>query len=62
VPTALAGQLIVFETIAALAYAFTLRKSLPSVLTLLGVALLVVGVVWGLRARPVVPAAAVQPG
>ncbi len=52
VPPALAGQLIVFETLAAVAYAFVLRKTWPSALTLAGVGLLVAGVVWGLRARP----------
>ncbi len=50
-PTALAGQLIVFETLAALAYAFALRGRWPSGLTQLGIALLVVGVLWALRAR-----------
>ncbi|MEI8304387.1 MAG: DMT family transporter [Burkholderiales bacterium] len=49
-PTALAGQLIVFETLAALAYAFALRGEAPGPLTLSGVALLVAGVVLGVRA------------
>ena len=48
-PTTLAGQLIVFETLAALAYAWTLRGHGPDALTLAGVALLVAGVVWALR-------------
>ena len=48
-PTTLAGQLIVFETLAALAYAWTLRGHGPDALTLCGVALLVAGVVWALR-------------
>jgi drug/metabolite transporter (DMT)-like permease len=61
VPPALAGQLIVFETLSALAYAFVLRRSLPSALTLLGIALLVAGVVWGLRARPSAAAADAHP-
>ena len=52
-PTTLAGQLIVFETLAALAYAFMLRGQWPEPATLLGVALLVAGVVWALRERPV---------
>jgi drug/metabolite transporter (DMT)-like permease len=52
-PTTLVGQLIVFETLAALAYAFLLRGQAPEPLTLLGVVLLVAGVVWALRARPV---------
>ena len=51
-PTSLAGQLIVFETLAALAYAYILRGQAPGPLTLLGVALLVAGVVWALRVRP----------
>lgn len=51
-PTTLVGQLIVFETLAALAYAFALRGRAPQPLTLLGIALLVGGVVWALRVRP----------
>ncbi len=51
-PTTLAGQLIVFETLAALAYAFALRGRVPPPVTLLGVALLVGGVLWALRSRP----------
>ena len=51
-PTRVAGQLIIFETLAALSYAFMLRGRAPEVLTLLGVALLVAGVVWALRVRP----------
>ncbi|MHA6205543.1 DMT family transporter [Dyella soli] len=51
-PTALAGQLIVFETLAALAYAFLLRGHAPSALTLTGIALLVAGVAWATRIRP----------
>lgn len=52
-PTTLVGQLIVFETLAALAYAFMLRGQRPPLLTWAGVGLLVVGVLWALRARPV---------
>ncbi|ALN90286.1 DMT family transporter [Lysobacter gummosus] len=52
-PTALAGQLIVFETLFALTYAFILRGRLPQPLTLLGIALLIAGVVWALRVKPV---------
>ncbi|MGE0316060.1 MAG: DMT family transporter [Lautropia sp.] len=44
-PTTIAGQLIVFETLAALAYAFVLRGEWPSPLAGAGVALLVAGVV-----------------
>ena len=51
-PPALAGQLIVFETLAALAYAFALRGHGPEPLTLLGIALLVVGVIAGVRVKP----------
>ncbi|MEQ6290044.1 DMT family transporter [Vogesella sp. GCM10023246] len=51
-PTALVGQLIVFETLAALSYAFVWRGEAPLPLTLLGVALLVAGVLWALRVRP----------
>ena len=49
-PPTLAGQLIVFETLAALAYALWLRGQAPAPGTLAGVALLVAGVVWALRA------------
>lgn len=51
-PTTLVGQLIVFETLAALSYAYLLRGHWPQPLTLLGVALLVAGVLWALRVRP----------
>jgi drug/metabolite transporter (DMT)-like permease len=49
-PPAVSGQLIVFETLAALAYAFVLRGEAPGALTLLGAALLIAGVLWALRA------------
>ena len=52
-PTAVAGQLIVFETLAALAYAFMLRREMPGLVTLAGVALLVVGVLLALRVKSV---------
>ena len=51
-PPALAGQLIVFETLAALAYAYLLRAAWPGWLTGAGVCLLVAGVVMALRVRP----------
>ncbi|MFO1218815.1 MAG: DMT family transporter [Burkholderiaceae bacterium] len=51
-PTTLAGQLIVFETLSALAYAFMLRGRAPEPLTLAGIVLLVAGVAWALRAKP----------
>jgi len=52
-PTTLVGQLIVFETLSALAYAYALRQQWPAPITLLGIALLVAGVLWALRVRPV---------
>lgn len=51
-PTALSGQLIVFETLAALFYAFLLRGAMPQPLTLVGIACLVGGVILGVRIRP----------
>jgi drug/metabolite transporter (DMT)-like permease len=51
-PTTLVGQLIVFETLSALAYAFLLRQQWPAPATLLGISLLVAGVMWALRVRP----------
>ena len=50
-PTALVGQLIVFETLAALAYAFMLRSQWPEPLTLLGIGLLMAGVLWAMRIK-----------
>lgn len=57
-PTSLVGQLIVFETLAALVYAFMLRGAFPAPLTLFGIVLLLVGVMLGtrVRAEPVEPA------
>jgi drug/metabolite transporter (DMT)-like permease len=58
-PTALAGQLIVFETLAALAYAYILRGQMPQPLTLIGIACLMVGVLRAVRVKPEpLPAAA----
>jgi drug/metabolite transporter (DMT)-like permease len=51
-PTTLVGQLIVFETLSALAYAFALRGTWPEPMTLAGIVLLVAGVMWALRVRP----------
>lgn len=51
-PTSLVGQLIVFETLSALAYAYALRGEWPGSTTLAGVALLVAGVLWALRVKP----------
>ena len=50
-PTGLVGQLIVFESLAALSYAFALRGQCPQGLTLLGVGFLLAGLIWALR-RP----------
>lgn len=49
-PTSLAGQLIVFETLAALLYAFLWRASMPDGRVLAGIVLLCGGVVVGMRA------------
>jgi drug/metabolite transporter (DMT)-like permease len=51
-PTTLVGQMIVFETLAALAYAFLLRGNWPAPLAMLGIALLIAGVVWAVRIKP----------
>ena len=48
-PPSLVGQLIVFETLAALSYAWVLRGRWPDGFTLAGAALLVAGVAWALR-------------
>jgi drug/metabolite transporter (DMT)-like permease len=48
-PTTLAGQLIVFETLAALAYVYALRARWPEPVVALGIALLVAGVAWAVR-------------
>lgn len=48
-PTGLVGQLIVVETLSALALASVVRGALPGVLTILGGVLLIAGVVWGVR-------------
>ena len=42
-----------FETLSALAYAFMLRGQMPQPLTLGGIVLLVAGVFWALRIKPV---------
>jgi drug/metabolite transporter (DMT)-like permease len=49
-PAAIAGQLIVFETLAALVYAFAWKWTWPPALVVMGTALLVSGVVIGVRA------------
>ena len=55
-PPSLAGQLIVFETLAALGYAFALRGNWPPAQTIAGIVLLIGGVAWALRSRPYPPA------
>jgi len=49
-PTSLAGQLIVFETLSALLYAFIWRGAAPSAAVTAGIALLCAGVTLGMRA------------
>jgi drug/metabolite transporter (DMT)-like permease len=49
-PTSLVGQLIVFETLSALLYAYLWRAEMPGALSLLGMALLIIGVILGVRA------------
>ena len=58
-PTSLVGQLIVFETLAALAYGFLWRGEGPSAGAIAGIVLLVAGVAVGVRTfqhTPVEPA------
>ena len=59
-PTALVGQLIVFETLSALAYAYLLRGQWPGLVTGAGIALLVAGVLRAVRLKPVAVAAQVH--
>ena len=54
-PTVILGPLIVFETLARLLYTFLMRQSVPPLLTACGIALLVVGVVIAVRAKPEKP-------
>jgi drug/metabolite transporter (DMT)-like permease len=53
-PTNRAGQLILFETLAALLYAYLLRGAWPPILTIAGIACLVIGVVLASRITPTV--------
>jgi drug/metabolite transporter (DMT)-like permease len=48
-PSALSGQLIVFETLAALIYTYAWRRDFPGFFSGLGIALLVFGVILGVR-------------
>lgn len=50
-PTVILGPLIVFETLAGLLY-LLLRQQMPPLMTLSGIALLVIGVVIAVRAKP----------
>ena len=50
-PTAIAGQLIIFETLSALIYVYLLRGEMPELLTLSGAGLLVAGVLLALRIK-----------
>ena len=54
-PTVILGPLIVFETLAGLLYTFILRQEFPPLLTVSGIALLMVGVVIAVRAKPQKP-------
>ncbi|MRF61046.1 DMT family transporter [Citrobacter portucalensis] len=58
-PTVILGPLIVFETLAGLLYTFILRQEFPPLLTVSGVALLMVGVVIAVRAKPQKPSVVV---
>lgn len=49
IPVALAGQLIVLETLAGLTYAYLARTELPALPSVIGIALLVAGVLLGVR-------------
>ena len=55
-PTVILGPLIVFETLAGLLYTFILRKEVPPLLTVSGIALLIIGVVIAVRSKPQKPA------
>ena len=55
-PTTLAAQLIVFETLAALLYAFLWNRSMPALQVQIGIVLLCVGVLWGMRVFRLRPA------
>ena len=58
-PTVILGPLIVFETLAGLLYTFILREEFPPLLTVSGIALLMVGVVIAVRAKPQKPSVVV---
>ncbi|EIS7446193.1 DMT family transporter [Citrobacter sp. FDAARGOS_156] len=54
--TVILGPLIVFETLAGLLYTFILREEFPPLLTVSGIALLIIGVVIAVRSKPQKPA------
>ena len=54
-PTVILGPLIVFETLAGLLYTFILRQEFPPLLTVSGIALLMVGGGIAVRAKPQKP-------
>ena len=58
-PTVILDPLIVFETLAGLLYTFILRQEFPPLLTVSGIALLMVGVVIAVRAKPQKPSVVV---
>ena len=58
-PTVILGPLIVFETLAGLLNTFILREEFPPLLTVSGIALLMVGVVIAVRAKPQKPSVVV---
>lgn len=60
-PTVILGPLIMFETLAGLLYTFILRQEFPPLLTISGIALLMVGVVIAVRAKPQKPSVVVVP-
>ena len=61
-PTVIVGPLIVFETLAGLAYTFMIRHSWPPLLTLCGVLSLAIGVVLAVRSKPEKPTVVQVPG
>ena len=56
-PTTVAGQLIVFETLAGLTYSFIQRHKVPEFQVVVGIALLIVGVISALHVKPKAAAA-----
>jgi len=50
-PTTVAGQLIVFETLAGLTYSYIQRQRIPEFQVVVGIALLIIGVMLALRVK-----------